>query len=107
MEAWAPERPLISGTKRKLEEKIVMRNGMRGTAIVVTAEEMTETVAGETTETAVTKTAMTPMTITVENTTTGIEKLQDAVRQASTHELTNSLLLLYEILNIYWRMAKH
>jgi translation elongation factor EF-1beta len=88
LEAWAPERPLTFGTKRKLEEKIVMRDGMRGTAIVVTAEEMTETVAGETTETAVTKTAMMLITITVEDTKTDIENLQDAIKQTSTDELT-------------------
>lgn len=65
-----------------------MRDGMRGTAIVVTAEEMTETVAGETTETAVTKTAMMLITITVEDTKTDIENLQDAIKQTSTDELT-------------------
>lgn len=99
MEAWAPERPLIFGTKRKLEEKIVTRSGTRGTAIIVTAEEM-ETVAGKTIEMAVTKTAMTPTTSSVEDTTTGIEKLQDAAIQASTHELTNSQLLLYHFIHI-------
>jgi hypothetical protein len=106
LEAWAPERPLSFGRKRKLEEKIVMIDGMRGTAIVMTADEMTETVAGETTETAVTKTALTPMTITVEDTTTGIDNLQDAIRQASTHLLTNSLLLLHKISDTHWRMGK-
>lgn len=98
MEAWALERPLNFGKKRKLEEKIVTRNGTRGTAMIVTAEEMIETVAGKTTEMAVTKTAMTPMTSTVEDTTTGIEKLQDAATYA--HRLTNSQLLLYHFIHI-------
>ena len=68
--------------------------------MIVTAEEMIETVAGKTTEMAVTKTAMTAMTSTVEDTTTGIERLQDAATQAPTHELTKSRLLLYHFLHV-------
>jgi len=103
LEAWALERPLNFGKKRKLEEKIVTRNGTRGTAMIVTAEEMIETVAGKTTEMAVTKTAMTPMTSTVEDTTTGIERLQrrsNTRTDSRTHELTNSRLLLYHFIHV-------
>lgn len=106
MEAWAPERPLIFGTKRKLEEKIVTRNGTRGTAIIVTAEEMIETVAGKTTEMAVTKTAMTPMTSTVEDTTTGIERLQrrsNTRTDSRTHELTTASVPFHT----RWRMGNN